>query len=176
MAARNKKIISVKGTNNQIEIAAGAIVRDISIVIRGNFNKLSIGKGIYSMTLELIGDNNSITIGDHCTIFNAFMTAQDSKRIVIGEGCLFANPTFIRTTDHHPIFNAQGQRINLSEDVIIGDRVWLATQINVLKGSRIDADSVIGVGAVVTGHIPANSVAVGVPARVVRSGITWRAV
>ncbi len=174
MAAYNKRIISIKGTHNEIEIAAGAIFHDISIVIRGNFNKLYLGKGIYTMTLELIGDNNSITIGDNCTIFNSFMTAQDSKRIVIGEGCLFANPTYIRTTDHHPIFNAEGQRINLSEDVIIGDRVWLATQINVLKGSRIDSDVVVGVGAVVTGHIPANSVAAGIPARVVRSGTTWR--
>jgi acetyltransferase-like isoleucine patch superfamily enzyme len=174
MAAYNKKSINIKGKNNDIEIAAGAIFHDISIVVRGNFNKLYIGKGIYTMTLELIGDKNSIVIGDGCTIFNAFMTAQDGKRIVIGEGCLFANPTYIRTTDHHPIFNAEGQRINPSEDVIIGDRVWLATHINVLKGARIESDVVVGVGAVVTGPIPANSIAAGVPARVVRSGITWR--
>jgi acetyltransferase-like isoleucine patch superfamily enzyme len=176
MAAANKKIISIKGKNNEIDIAPGAIFHEFSLVIRGNFNKLTLGKGIYTMTLELIGDHNSITIGDGCTIFNSFMSAQDSKRIVIGTGCLFANPTYIRTSDHHPIFNAQGERINASEDVIIGDRVWLATQINVLKGARIDSDVVIGVGAVVTGHIPANSVAAGVPARVVRSGTTWREV
>jgi acetyltransferase-like isoleucine patch superfamily enzyme len=174
MAATNKKIIDVKGRNNEIKIADGAIFHDLSLVVRGNGNKLYLGKGIYTMTIELIGDNNSIIIGDGCTIFNSFMSAQDSKRIIIGEGCLFANPTYIRTTDHHPIFNAEGQRINLSEDVIIGDRVWLATQINILKGSHIESDVVIGVGAVVTGHIPANSVAAGVPARVVRSGITWR--
>ena len=174
MAATNKKVINIKGKNNVVEIASGAIFHEISIVVRGNYNKLIIGKGIYTMTIELIGDNNSISIDDGCTIFNSFMTAQDSKRIVIGKGCLFANPTYIRTTDHHPIFNAEGQRINPAEDVIIGDRVWLATQINVLKGAHIESDVVVGVGSVVTGHIPANSVAAGAPARVVRSGTTWR--
>ncbi len=173
MAESNKKVIDIKGINNTIEIAAGAIFHEISIVVRGNGNKLYLGKGIYTMTLELIGDNNSIIIGDNCTIFNSFMTAQDSKKIVIGNDCLFANPTYIRTTDHHPIFDAQGKRINFSEDVIIEDRVWLATHIHVLKGTHIESDVVVGVNSVVTGHLPANSVAAGVPARVVRSGTTW---
>ena len=173
MAATNKKVIDIKGLNNQIQIADGAIINETSIVVRGNGNKLYLGKGIYTMTVELIGDNNSIIIGDNCTIFNSFMTAQDSKKILIGDGCLFANPTFIRTTDHHPIFDTHGERINPSEDVIIGDRVWLATHIHVLKGTRIESDVVIGVNSVVTGQIPANSVAAGSPARVVRSGTTW---
>jgi acetyltransferase-like isoleucine patch superfamily enzyme len=172
--AAQKKTIDIKGKNNEIEIAPGAVIYDLSIVVRGNFNRLYLGKGNYTMTIELMGDYNSITIGDGSIIYNSFITAQDGKNIVIGEGCLFANPTDIRTTDHHPIFDLHGQRINPSQDVIIEDRVWLARNVNVLKGAHIEADVVIGAGAIVTGRIPANSVAAGVPARVVRSGTTWR--
>lgn len=172
--AAHKKTIDIKGKNNEIEIAPGAVIYDLSIVVRGNFNKLYLGKGNYTMTIELMGDCNSITIGDGSIIYNSFITAQDGKKIIIGEGCLFANPTDIRTTDHHPIFDLHGQRVNQSQDVIIEDRVWLARNVNILKGAHIESDVVIGVGAIVTGRIPANSVAAGVPARVVRSGTTWR--
>ncbi len=170
-----KKSIDVKGKNNEINIAAGTNINDISIVIRGNGNKLILAQGIYAAGIfELMGDNNIISIGSGGTIFKTFMSAHDGKRIIIGNDCLFANPTDIRTSDYHPIFDVNNQHLNPSQDVIIGDRVWLTRQVNVLKGSTIENDVVIGVGAVVTGHILANSVAVGLPARVIRTGITWR--
>lgn len=43
----------------------------------------------------------------------------------------------------------------------------------VLKGSTIEDGSIVGVRAVVSGKIPKNTVAAGVPARVVREGVTW---
>jgi acetyltransferase-like isoleucine patch superfamily enzyme len=52
--------------------------------------------------------------------------------------------------------------------VVIEDRVWLGARAIVLKGVRIGHDAVIGAGAVVTSDVPPRSVAVGVPARVVR--------
>lgn len=170
-----KKSIDVKGTNNEIIIASGASINDISVVIRGNGNKLILAQGTYAAgTFELMGDNNIISIGAGGTIFKTFMSAHDGKKIIIGSECLFANPTDIRTSDYHPVFDIDNKHLNPSQDVIIGDRVWLTRQVNVLKGSTIENDVVVGVGAVVTGHIPANSVAVGVPAKVIRTGITWR--
>ena len=43
----------------------------------------------------------------------------------------------------------------------------------ILKGSHIEAGSIVGAGSIVTGHVPPNSLAVGNPARVIRSGVTW---
>lgn len=170
----NKKAIDVNGKKNKVEIAPGTVLRDSRIVVRGDYNQLYIGKGHYLVTLELIGNHNVVIIGEGTIIYNSFIVASGGKSITIGKNCLFANPTDIRTTDHHPIFDLAGQRLNVDEDVFIGDRVWLTRQVNVLKGSRIESDVVIGVGSIVTGTIPANSIAVGVPAKVVRSGITWR--
>ena len=51
----------------------------------------------------------------------------------------------------------------------MGDNVWLGAGASVLDGVTLGRDVVVGAGAVVTSDLPDGSVAVGVPARVVRS-------
>lgn len=50
----------------------------------------------------------------------------------------------------------------------IGDDVWLGANVTILPGVRIGNNVVIGAGAVVTRDIPDDSLAVGVPARVIK--------
>jgi acetyltransferase-like isoleucine patch superfamily enzyme len=171
------RFIDVIGRNNTIEIASGANLYNVSIAIRGDNNKLFISKGTggFSARIELIGDNNSISIGSVEGMFGTAITATNGKRIIIGKGCTFSDQTTISTTDHHPIFDLNGQRLNPDQDVVIGDRVWLGRGVDILKGSVIGSDVVIGAKSVVNGTIPSNSVAVGAPARVVKRGIIWRA-
>jgi acetyltransferase-like isoleucine patch superfamily enzyme len=56
-----------------------------------------------------------------------------------------------------------------SEGVEIGDDVWLGAHVVVLDGVRVGPHAIVGAGAVVTKDVPAWAVAVGNPARVVRS-------
>ena len=51
----------------------------------------------------------------------------------------------------------------------IGNDVWLASKVSVLGGATVGDHSVIGAGAVVRGDIPPRSVAVGVPAKVIKT-------
>ena len=51
--------------------------------------------------------------------------------------------------------------------IVIEDDVWIGSGVRVMDGVRIGRGSVIGAGTVVTKSIPENSVAVGVPARIV---------
>jgi acetyltransferase-like isoleucine patch superfamily enzyme len=53
--------------------------------------------------------------------------------------------------------------------VVIGDNCWISSCVTILAGVHIGSGSVIGAGAVVVDDIPSNSVAVGVPAKVIRS-------
>ena len=53
--------------------------------------------------------------------------------------------------------------------VKIGDNVWLGRNVTICKGVTIGNNCIIGIGSVVTNNIPANSIAVGVPAKVVGS-------
>lgn len=57
--------------------------------------------------------------------------------------------------------------VNSSGKVSIGNNVYIATNVTVLKGVTIGDNCIIGAGSVVNKSIPANSVAVGVPCRVV---------
>ena len=54
-------------------------------------------------------------------------------------------------------------------EVHIGDNVWIGGNVTILPGVTIGDRAVIGAGAVVTEDIPADSVAVGAPARVIRT-------
>jgi len=169
------KRIEIKGTNNQVMIGSGTNLYNLQIVIHGNNNKLSIGKNcIVCGFIEMFGNGNEITIGSETiTSGNVRLVAHGGKHIRIGERCQIADCTDIRTTDSHSILNAEGQRINPDESIEIGDRVWLTREVMVLKGAIIGSDSVIGPRSIIAKQIPSNSLAIGIPAKVVRTNITW---
>lgn len=66
-----------------------------------------------------------------------------------------------------------GERLNYARPVVIGNHVWIGSEVLILKGSTIGDGSVIGARALVAGRIPANVVAAGNPARVVRENVGW---
>ena len=169
------KRIQIQGTNNSVLIGDRTAIYNLQIVIHGNHNRLVIGEGCFAGGfMEICGNGNEITIGDHSFISeNVRMTAHGGKYIRIGSSCVIANLSDIRTTDSHSIFDAQGDRINCDKNIEIGDRVWLAREQKVLKGAIIGNDSVIGARSIVTKEITPNSLAVGIPARVVQKDITW---
>ena len=56
--------------------------------------------------------------------------------------------------------------------VVIEDNVWIGENVVILLGCSIGFGSIIGANSVVTGNIPRNSIAVGVPARVIKKFCT----
>ncbi len=100
------------------------------------------------------------------TYINYGVSISAHQLVAIGEDCLIGQYVIINDNDYHDI--VQKRRLPPSRPVVIEDRVWLGARAIVLKGVRIGHDAVIGAGAVVTSDIPPRSVAVGVPARVVR--------
>jgi len=169
------KRIDIKGSNNRIIIGTGTNIYNMQIVVRGNNNVLSIGKNcILSGFVEIFGNGSQITIGSRTIIStDVRLVAHGGKSIKIGEECVIADFNDIRTTDSHSILNADGERINPDESVEIGDRVWLTRQVMVLKGAIIGSDVVIGPRSIVTKQIPSNTLAIGIPVKVVRTNITW---
>jgi maltose O-acetyltransferase len=61
------------------------------------------------------------------------------------------------------------QGLEYTYPVTIGDNVWISTGALILPGVTIGSNSVIGAGSVVTKDIPANSLAVGNPCKVIRT-------
>lgn len=91
---------------------------------------------------------------------------QDQGGITIGDDSLIGHNTVIATLNHDL---APARRADLHPaPVVIGNKVWIGANATVLPGVRIGDNSIVGAGAVVTKDVPANTVVVGSPARVVR--------
>jgi acetyltransferase-like isoleucine patch superfamily enzyme len=121
-------------------------------------------------------ENCAISIGSHTRINGAHIaiTEPDSS-ITIGNDCLFSKDIDVRNGDSHSIIDLSNlKRINYAKDISIGNHVWLGKYVKILKGSHIGDNSVIGINSLVLGNIKNNSLAGGVPAKIVKENITWK--
>lgn len=95
-----------------------------------------------------------------------------STSITIGHHTLIGPDCAIMDADFHALLPANTRHIEPGLDrdapVHIGSHVWIGLRCTILKGAHIGDNAVIGAGSVVTGVIPPNCIAAGVPARVVR--------
>ncbi|MBB3268231.1 acetyltransferase-like isoleucine patch superfamily enzyme [Azospirillum sp. OGB3] len=167
--------ITLNGDNNFVEIGEGCILRGFGLTF-GSDCTLKIGKNGSLSALEIFGLNGlKLQIGDNATFtYHTRIMSHEGQSITIGNNCLFASGVLITASDMHSVIDVStGHRINGPADIAIADHVWLGLDAWILKGSSVGRDSVIGARSVVSSEIPEQCVAVGVPARVVRTGVTW---
>lgn len=113
--------------------------------------------------------NGSIKIGQNCAV-NPFCVLYGHGGLTIGNNVRIAAQTVIIPANHIytdaeiPI----SQQGISAKGITIEDDVWIGAGVKILDGSKIGRGSVIGAGAVVRGKIPSYSVAVGVPAKVIK--------
>ena len=98
---------------------------------------------------------------------NAGCKFQDQGGICIGDGALIGHNTVLATLNHGLLPEERHDLIPKS--IHIGKNVWIGSNSTVLAGVTIGDNAVIGAGSVVTKDIPENMIAVGSPARVIRS-------
>ncbi|MFF2369193.1 sugar O-acetyltransferase [Agromyces sp. NPDC058110] len=127
----------------------------------------SLGEHAYIKPPLSVDYGENLHIGAR-TFINSNLTALDVARITIGEDCQIG-PNVQLLTPTHPIEpQPRRDKLEAALPITIGDNVWLGGGVIVCPGVSIGENSVIGAGSVVTRDIPANVVAVGNPARVVR--------
>ncbi|MER7196995.1 maltose acetyltransferase [Streptomyces sp. CB01635] len=128
----------------------------------------SVGEGVEVRPPLFVDYGSNIAIGAR-TFVNYHLTALDVARIAIGEDCQIG-PNVQLLTPTHPVEpQPRRDKLEAALPITIGDNVWLGGGVIVCPGVTIGDNSVIGAGAVVTKDIPANVVAVGNPARPVRT-------
>lgn len=103
------------------------------------------------------------------TFINYNLTALDVAAITIGEDCQIGPNVQLLTPTHPVAAQPRRDRLEAAKPITIGDNVWLGGGVIVCPGVSIGDNSVVGAGAVVTRDIPAGVVAVGSPARVIRT-------
>ncbi|KAM9886834.1 hypothetical protein OXX79_013968 [Metschnikowia pulcherrima] len=99
---------------------------------------------------------------------NFNLTFLDCTLIVIGDNVL-VGPNCCFTTATHPTDPTQRlSGLEYAKPIYIGNNVWVGAGVNVMPGVTVGEGAVIGSGSVVTKDVPANTVVVGVPAKVVK--------
>ena len=93
----------------------------------------------------------------------------DGGGITIGDN-VFIGPSCGLYTAHHPLnYQDRNEGWELAKPIHIGSNIWFGANVTVTPGVSIGDGSVIAAGSVVTNDIPPNSLAAGVPAKVVRT-------
>lgn len=112
---------------------------------------------------------SNISIGDN-TLIEQMAHIIGFGNVKIGKGCLISARCFISSCNHiyeeidKPVFE-QGL---ISKDVEIGDNCFIGMDVKIFAGSKIGKNVIIGANSIVTGEIPPYSVAVGIPAKVIK--------
>ena len=128
----------------------------------------SVGEGVDIRPPLRVDYGHNITIGDGSWV-NFGLTALDVAPIVIGQDVLIGPNCSLYTAIHPTEPGPRRAKWESAAPITLGDNVWLGGSVVVCPGVTIGENSIIGAGAVVTRDIPANSIAVGNPARVIRA-------
>lgn len=115
---------------------------------------LSLGSGY--MNHDCVVDCfDSISIGHHVVI---------SERVVL------------RDSDNHTIQDAGDTASDSpakTAPIVVGDHVWMGMNVTVLKGVTIGEGAIVAAGSVVNNDVPPHCLVGGVPARVIKTNVSW---
>jgi acetyltransferase-like isoleucine patch superfamily enzyme len=142
---------------------AGRIVVGSDVWLSGK-STIGFGNRVYDTPEFSIGDHSFV--GHNCS----FLIAES---VTIGKHCLLAGGVRVSDFDGHPA-DAEARRRNdpmpadSIQPIVIGDDAWIGAGAYILKGVRIGERAIIGAGSVVTADVPADAVAAGNPARIIR--------
>jgi maltose O-acetyltransferase len=128
----------------------------------------AVGEGVEIRPPLRVDYGSHLSIGAR-TFANFGLIALDVAPISIGADVQIGTNVQLLTPTHPIDPGLRRDKWEAAKPIVIGDNVWLGSGAIVLPGVTIGANTVVGAGAVVTRDLPANVVAVGNPARVVRT-------
>jgi acetyltransferase-like isoleucine patch superfamily enzyme len=112
-------------------------------------------------------DIPGITIGDHVLI-SPGVRISSAHSITIKDSCMLASHAYITDSDWHGIYD-RSLAPKETFQVVLEENVWIGDSAIVCKGVTIGENSIVGAGSVVTSNIPANVIAAGNPAKIIRA-------
>lgn len=127
----------------------------------------SVGGDVYIEKRFNFDNGKNIHMGSH-VLANYNLTILDIEKVTIGDYVLIGPNTLITTVGHPLSPKERRNKIGTTAPVTIGNDVWIGGNVCILPGVTVGNNVVIGAGAVVTCDIPDNSLAMGVPAKVIK--------
>lgn len=171
--------IKIRGNDSNVTLCPKVRMNDSVISVIGDNCKVFIeggGTNINHCHIEVRGTNSEVIIKRGFTSEQVSLHACEGQRIVIGEDCMFSASIYISTTDFHSVIDmSTGERLNLPKDVVVGNHVWLAHGVSVLKGANIADHVIVGKDSTVVCKLEQSySVYVGIPAKKVKENVNWK--
>lgn len=163
LAEANAAALDLMAAYNATTVRQGPLRRTLLGQLLG-----SVGEGTEIRPPFYVDYGSQIRVGARC-FANYGLVALDVATITIGDDVQIG-PNVQLLTPTHPVEPAPRRaKWEAAKPIVIGDNVWLGGGVVVLPGVTIGENTVVGAGSVVTRDLPANVVAVGNPARVVRA-------
>ena len=174
-----RSIIKIK-KHSMIHISNGRLEFGLDFLDKG---RTSLKMGVHSQFII----NGSACICNGCritieggaklvlgrdTFINENCRITACTEISIGDGCWIAWDVNIIDSDFHQI-NENSTIKPKTAPILIEDKVWIGARAIILKGVTIGKGSIIAAGAVVTGDVPSNCLAIGTPAKVIKKNVEW---
>lgn len=175
----NNCTIDITGNNNEIEIMDFSFFNNVTFFIRGDKNKVRINKKVRfnrGGSIWIEDYNCEINIGEGSSFEDVHIAVTEpGSKIDIGKDCMFADNIDLRTGDSHSIIDSlTNKRINYAKDIIIGNHVWIASNVSILKGVQIAENSVVATRAVLTKSFEDKNILIGgIPAKKLKENINW---
>lgn len=116
----------------------------------------------------MLFENAKLNLGSG--YINRYCKIRCYDNITIGRNVAISENFTIWDNDAHSIIGGKLPKA----PIIIGNEVWIGTNVTVLKGVTIGDGCIIAAGSVVTKDIPSKCLAAGNPARVVKENIEWK--
>lgn len=164
-----KNVVVTRRRLRGVELGPRARIDEGNVLVENN-GRITIGAdtrlhGPYAPVELRTAAAGWLSIGERCWInFGVSIHAADTVRI--GDGVQLGPYCVVSDCEAGALDSPIG---DVPRPVEIGDGAWLATRVIVRPGSSIGAGTVVAAGSVVDGDLPADSVAAGNPARVVRT-------
>lgn len=143
-------------SNCVIEIGETTSTIKKMVSYMNSYNKISIGKNFSTLGVEFRMQENFVSF--KC-----------------GNDCMFSKDIMVMVSDGHAIYDTRTKKVlNKGMCVMVGNHVWIARNVTLLKDAYINDNSVVGTQSLITKKIPEKNVVIaGVPAKVVKRHINW---
>ena len=127
---------------------------------------------VYAGSRINVNEGASLKMGDGYINYDSVIDVFSS--VYIGHNVVISERVVIRDSDNHTIRYNDTEGKPGTLPIVIGDHVWIGMNSIILKGVNIGEGAIIAAGSVVNKDVPAYSMAGGVPAKVIKTGVSWK--
>ena len=124
---------------------------------------------VYAGSRINVNQGAKLTLGSGYMNHDCAMDCFDS--ITVGHHVVISERVVLRDSDNHSIKDSE--KATVSAPIVIKDHVWIGMNAIVLKGVTIGEGAIVAAGSVVNKDVPAHCLVAGVPAKVVKTNVSW---